>query len=310
MRQGGRGGRFTKNEDVMIRPETVGVGFVENKSVAFAASGCSRDFSLGRHDIDLNRKHWSGRMAGFQYRNASDLFPAEAAMLAGLEDRMPEGPILDIGVGTGRTAPALRALGRAYTGIDYSPEMIRRARAQFPDVDFRHMDARDLSAFPDGMFALVCFSFNGIDYVPHADRLRILGEIRRVLAPGGCFCFSSHNRDYERLDANRAVPGVEMTLHPVKLAYRLALYGWSRVNALRLARHERREESHAILNDSALNHRLLTYYIAPDKQREQLARAGFADILAVDVDGRTVPAGANETHSYMIHYLCCRPADD
>ena len=46
-------------------------------------------------------------------------------------------------------------------------------------------DARNLSRFGDGKFALVLFSFNGIDGVGRADRYRILREFHRVVRPGG-----------------------------------------------------------------------------------------------------------------------------
>lgn len=262
---------------------------------------------MGNHDSEFNRKHWAGRTAGFQYRNAHDLFPAEAVIFEDVRDMVPTGPVLDIGVGTGRTTPALRKLGRGYIGIDYSPEMIRRARARCPDDDFHVMDARDLSAFPNDGFALVCFSFNGIDYVSHDDRLRILTEIRRTLMPGGFFVFSSHNRDFRFLEESLRVPAIECTWHPAKLAYRLALHAWSRFNALRLGRFELRKEDYAILNDCALNHRLMTYYISPRKQRKQLATVGFEDIQSYDIAGRSVPPDADETQSYMVHYVCRSP---
>lgn len=51
------------------------------------------------------------------------------------------------------------------------------------------MDARDLSTFSDQSFDLVWFSFNGIDYVNHIDRLTILQEIYRVTKPGAILYF-------------------------------------------------------------------------------------------------------------------------
>src|ERR1019366_8247253 len=54
-------------------------------------------------------------------------------------------------------------------------------------------DARDLSRFGDGEFDVVLFSFNGMDYISHEDRLRVLAPVRRVLRPGGTFFFSAHS---------------------------------------------------------------------------------------------------------------------
>ena len=57
-------------------------------------------------------------------------------------------------------------------------------------------DARDLSRFADGRFALVFFSFNGIDGLAHEDRAVVLREVREVLEPNGLFVYSTHNLDH------------------------------------------------------------------------------------------------------------------
>src|SRR5690606_12109488 len=101
--------------------------------------------------------------------------------------------ILDIGVGGGRTTPYLLDVSRDYIGVDYAPKMIKKCRAQYPSVTFEVCDARDLSHFGPASFDLIFFSFNGIDYVDHADRIKILCEVRRVLTDQGAFVFSAHN---------------------------------------------------------------------------------------------------------------------
>jgi ubiquinone/menaquinone biosynthesis C-methylase UbiE len=88
--------------------------------------------------------------------------------------------ILDIGVGTGRTTRHLMKLTRNYCGIDYSEQMIRIATRLHPHADLRVGDARDLSQFRSGEFAVVFFAFNGIDCVCHETRLKVLAEILRV----------------------------------------------------------------------------------------------------------------------------------
>lgn len=113
-------------------------------------------------------------------------------------------PILDLGVGLGRTTGPLRALGGAYVGIDVSAEMAAACRARHPAADIRRLDARDLSVFANGRFRLAVSAFNGIDYVGHADRLRILAELRRVLAPAGWLSFAARNRAV----CCRAGPGI------------------------------------------------------------------------------------------------------
>jgi SAM-dependent methyltransferase len=126
------------------------------------------------------------------YRGIAALTEAEKLLFARyLRPRMD---VLDLGVGTGRTTPALRALGGRYVGIDAAEEMVRAAREAHQGVDFRVADASDLSDYSDGSFDAVVFSFNGIDYIyPERDRHRCLDECRRVLRPGGALIFSSHN---------------------------------------------------------------------------------------------------------------------
>ena len=107
--------------------------------------------------------------------------------------------MLDIGVGGGRTTAYFLDRVGSYVGVDYSPELVEACRERFPGADVSLGDARHLARFPDGSFDFVLFSFNGIDYVSQHGRHQVLAEVRRVLATGGTWMFSTHNRDYERL---------------------------------------------------------------------------------------------------------------
>lgn len=120
--------------------------------------------------------------------------PGERAVLLSVASATRGSPILDLGVGTGRTIPMLSLLSDDYVGIDYTPEMIAVCRQRFPNMDVRLGDARDLRDFESQQFGLVLFSFNGLDAVDHNDRLLALSEIHRVLRPGGLFVFSTHNK--------------------------------------------------------------------------------------------------------------------
>lgn len=181
----------------------------------------------------------------------------------------PPDRILDIGVGTGRTTPHLMSLTGNYCGIDYSEQMIRIARRLHPGADLRLGDARDLSQFRSGEFAVVFFSFNGIDCLSHASRLKALAEILRVLKPEGFFVFSSHNRKYKAFNKLRF--GYE---GEVWLSARHAF--WSVVNRLsHLPRHEHTAE-YDIITDPGHQYSMLHYYISAQKQIEQLRRAGFS----------------------------------
>jgi SAM-dependent methyltransferase len=102
-------------------------------------------------------------------------------------------PILDVGVGTGRTTPLLQLLSDDYLAVDYAPEMVATFVEHHPGVRCECRDARDLSAYPDNSFGLIYFSNNAIDAVSHDDRSVVLREFRRLLAPGGRVVFSTLN---------------------------------------------------------------------------------------------------------------------
>lgn len=96
--------------------------------------------------------------------------------------------VLDVGCGTGFAVLRLGSIlpeGRA-CGIDLSPEMVRQANAKVTDglkerVEFRQAHAEEIP-YPSDTFDVVLCT-NSFHHYPHP--LRALGEMRRVLRPGG-----------------------------------------------------------------------------------------------------------------------------
>ena len=252
---------------------------------------------------------WRRRLSAYSYRNAADLFAAEAAVLALLGHELAVARLLDIGIGTGRTTGHLAARCGSYAGVDYAPGMIERARARYPGRDLRVMDARDLGAFEPAAFDLVVFSYNGIDYVGHDDRMTVLAQVRRVLRPGGAFLFSAHRRGVTIPKASAAV-NLPLDANPLRLARNVVKYVDGISNARRLKSHERHEADYALLNDQAQQYQLLTYYITPPAQQRQLESHGFAQVRAFAQTGRELdlaPGGAPPpADDYMVHYLARR----
>jgi SAM-dependent methyltransferase len=121
--------------------------------------------------------------------------PGERAAFLWIASRVRGQPVLDVGVGGGRTVPILRLMTDDYLGIDYTPAMVDLCREAFPGVDVRVADARDLAPLPSEQFGLVVFSFNGLDAIDHDDRSAALREFFRVLRPGGDLLFSTHNKE-------------------------------------------------------------------------------------------------------------------
>jgi SAM-dependent methyltransferase len=99
------------------------------------------------------------------------------------------GGILDLACGTGRHAVVLSRGGGPVTGVDLSAHLLSRARARRDDPapGFVRADMRRLP-FARGSFGAVVNFFTSFGYFDDpADDVRVLGEIGRVLAPGGAF---------------------------------------------------------------------------------------------------------------------------
>lgn len=130
------------------------------------------------------------------YSEQTELQKPEEGILNILKADLPEMKMLDIGVGAGRTTLHFAKRVKEYLAIDFSEEMIDACQQRFsdyPDYTFKVWDIRNLESFKDNSFDFILFSFNGIDYITHDGRLKVLKEIRRILKPQGYFCFSAHN---------------------------------------------------------------------------------------------------------------------
>jgi ubiquinone/menaquinone biosynthesis C-methylase UbiE len=104
------------------------------------------------------------------------------------------GRILEIGFGTGRNLGHYPASVRRIEAIDPDLDLDRVSLSRISraaiEVDFHHLDAEHLP-FEDARFDTIVSTFTlcSIPDVVHA-----LGEVRRVLKPGGQFLFLEHGR--------------------------------------------------------------------------------------------------------------------
>lgn len=93
---------------------------------------------------------------------------------------------LDIGCGTGTFLEVLRnkKSGELY-GLDISKRMLRAAKRKHSGMEFLRGSALHLP-FRDSSFDAV-FSTMMMHHLTHEERVAALGEIRRVLRPGGAY---------------------------------------------------------------------------------------------------------------------------
>jgi ubiquinone/menaquinone biosynthesis C-methylase UbiE len=107
------------------------------------------------------------------FRQPDTFAPYEAAL-----ERIP-GPVeraLDVGTGTGTGARVLaeRFPGAGIVGVDVAPAMLAEARQLSPELSFVEGDAAQLP-----------FDGESFDVVANANMIPFLGEVARVLRPGG-----------------------------------------------------------------------------------------------------------------------------
>jgi SAM-dependent methyltransferase len=96
--------------------------------------------------------------------------------------------VLEVGCAFGATAQVVARGQRSLVGIDAAPvaiETARRLAAGQEGLSFEVMDATRLQ-FPDARFDLA-YSIDLIEHLHPDDVARHLGEVRRVLRPGGCY---------------------------------------------------------------------------------------------------------------------------
>ncbi len=235
-----------------------------------------------------------------------ELQPPEAAILERLRPWLDGRAMLDVGVGNGRTAWHFAPLVGSYLGVDYSPPMIADCEARvgesLPNAQFAVEDVRDLRAFESGSFEFVLFSFNGLDLIGHADRLRALYELHRVCAPSGFVGFSSHNLN------------AVSQLFRLSPDQRASLFGRGRglvqqaiFRRLNPSRKRLARASYALIREAYFGFRSEMYYVRPREQLVQLERTGFSSIEVYGLDGRQiVPSAVDRASDLWLYYLAAR----
>jgi SAM-dependent methyltransferase len=105
---------------------------------------------------------------------------------------------LDFGCGVGRLTRALSRRLDHVVGVDASATMIARARelhAGFPkSLEFVHNEEPHLGVFPDERFSFI-YSSLVLQHIPYPASLAYVGEMMRVLRPGGLLVFQVPTED-------------------------------------------------------------------------------------------------------------------
>ncbi|MEQ5842481.1 class I SAM-dependent methyltransferase [Paraburkholderia acidicola] len=261
----------------------------------------------------INRRAWNSRDALREFtRSKTWTDPGEQAAFARVAVECRDQPLLDIGIGAGRTIPLMMQISSDYTGIDYTAKLLEQSRARFPDARLYHMDARDMSTLPSSHYALTTFSWNGIDCVTGEDRLLILREMSRVTRPGGLILFSSHNRDGPGFRQNIWQLMPRFTLNPLRYGWRilrtLRTFPPASYNYLRHVRFHRDYPGYSIRTAAAHDFGILIVYTTLAEQRRQLASLGL--ILEAVFGSRDDQPIADDTSTrdvWWFHFIARKP---
>ena len=163
-------------------------GAIARKEASCCGSSCGSDGAAGGID-----------MIGDAYKSVEGyLAEADLGLGCGLPTEhagiRPGGTVLDLGAGAGIDAFVARRLvgddGQVY-GVDMTPDMVAKARANTEKLGYRNVE------FRLGEIEHLPFERNSIDVVISncvlnlvADKVRAFAEIFRVLRPGAHFCVS------------------------------------------------------------------------------------------------------------------------
>jgi SAM-dependent methyltransferase len=148
------------------------------------------------------------RADAYDHRYRERFAEAEAAadFLAGVA--RPPGPVLELGVGTGRIAVPLTDRGLEVHGIDASPAMVAQLRAK-PGGDaipVQAGDFADVGAEVTGGFGVVFVAFNTLFNLPSAEaQARCFTNVARRLGPGGRFVVEAFVPDPDRFPEGGSV---------------------------------------------------------------------------------------------------------
>jgi SAM-dependent methyltransferase len=100
------------------------------------------------------------------------------------------GLVCDMGCGPGHVARYLHERGVRVCGVDLSAAMVERARRLSPGVEFRQGDMMALDV-PDAAWAGIA-AFYSLIHIARGDMAQALGELWRVLRPGGTLLLVFH----------------------------------------------------------------------------------------------------------------------
>lgn len=137
-----------------------------------------------------------GRAVAETYDSLYRTVPGTAEAVAALADMSAGGPILEMGIGTGRLALPLVERGIEVSGIEGSEEMVEQLRAKPGGEDIPIAVGDFADAQVPGDFAVVVLALHTIFGLPSPEQqIRCFENAARHLRPGGVFVIEARVLD-------------------------------------------------------------------------------------------------------------------
>jgi ubiquinone/menaquinone biosynthesis C-methylase UbiE len=134
---------------------------------------------------ELEHAGWSQRAGAYDTWFSHITSQANEPLLDALGKHLGGVRLLDVCTGTGYLAAAAAKRGALAEGLDFSREMVERARANHPNVAFREGDAEQLP-YDDRSFDHVVCAFGHL-HLPNADQAIAEASARSQARRSICF---------------------------------------------------------------------------------------------------------------------------
>ena len=232
-----------------------------------------------------------GRRIADEYDEHSDDDLDTDGAVVRLAELAGSGPVLELGVGTGRLALPLAARGLEVHGIDSSEAMLDRLRSK-PGADRLTLSTGDLLATDvGGPFTLAVLAFNRIFSHPDQDaQVRCFEAAGRRLVAGGRFVVEAWVPRLERFTTGSAVSVRILREDRVSLDI-------ARIDPVT----QRMETTQVSLTDGNVRLYPANHRYAWPSELDLMARLGGMELESRDEDWRRAPFTAHSTSHVSVY---------
>jgi SAM-dependent methyltransferase len=128
------------------------------------------------------------------------------------------GPVLELGIGTGRIALPLARRGIEVRGIDASEAMVARLRGKRGGADIRVTMGDFAEVAAPGRYSLIFVAFNTIfALLTQEDQVRCFANVARRLSAKGVFVVQAFVPDPTRFDRGQRTETFDLTSNAVRI---------------------------------------------------------------------------------------------